>query len=109
MTFCRAFSLVLMVMCVPVAASAQLGGMPASPGAPNPPALPPPLPVCQEFLTLHGELQKHSQAISNARERKASNQEACGLFKSFLAAETKFITAARPNMKRIRRSTARPG
>src|SRR5882672_2082505 len=50
-----------------------------------------PSPACQHLLTLREEIQKHGQAIQEANQRKASVQEACLLFRKFLAARTSFI------------------
>src|SRR5262249_30139455 len=96
----RALPLVAMLVAVPCAASAEFGGMPGMPGGmpggvpggggfSGPPAAPPP--GCQQLLALRDETQKHGMAIQKANERKASVQEACRLFKNFLAAETKFM------------------
>lgn len=98
MTVCRAFALVALFVAIPVAAGAQFGGMPGMPGsAPGgmpggfgaPQAGPPP--ACQQLMTLRDETQKHGLAIQKANARKASVQEACRLFKVFLASETKFM------------------
>src|SRR5262249_51027954 len=37
--------------------------------------------------------QKHAQAVQKVHERRAPAHEACGLFRNFLAAETKFVNA----------------
>jgi hypothetical protein len=100
MTVYRALPLVAMLIAVPCTANAQFGGMPGMPGGmpggvpggggfSGPPMAPPP--GCQQLLTLRDETQKHGMAIQKANERKASVQEACRLFKNFLAAETKFM------------------
>ncbi len=89
--------LLAMLVAIPVAASAQFGGMPGMPGgmpggfggAPQQPQQPPP--ACQQLLTLRDETQKHGQAIQKANERKGSVQDACRLFRSYLSAEVKFI------------------
>jgi len=90
----RAIPLVAMLVAIPVAASAQFGGMPGMPGGMQggfggPPAGPPP--ACQQLMALRDETHKHGLAIQKANERKAPAQEACRLFKSFLSAEAKFI------------------
>jgi hypothetical protein len=106
MTLYRALPLVAMLMAVPWAASAQFGGMPGMPGGmtggvpggggfSGPPMAPPP--GCQQLLALRDETQKHGMAIQKANERKASVQEACRLFKNFLAAETKFMKGIEEN------------
>jgi hypothetical protein len=86
-------------------AVAQFGGMPGMPGsqpmAPGfgaAPATPPA--VCTELLALRDQTQKHASAIGSANERKASAQEACGLFRTFLASETKMIKAVEDNLAR---------
>ena len=50
-----------------------------------------PAPACQHLLALRDETQKHGQAIQKASQREASVQEACPMFRNFLAAETRFI------------------
>jgi len=87
------------LIAAPFAARGQFGGMPGMPGsmpgvprgfgAPRPQAGPPP--ACQELMSLRDETQKYGMAIQKANERKATVQEACKLFKNFLAAEAKFI------------------
>jgi translation initiation factor 2B subunit (eIF-2B alpha/beta/delta family) len=46
---------------------------------------------------LRAEIQKHGTAIQEANKRKASVQEACRLFKSYLSAETKFVNSLEEN------------
>jgi hypothetical protein len=100
MTVCRALPFVAVIVVMPFAAGAQFGGMPGLPGGPpgrvpggesfgGPPAGPPR--VCQELMALRDETQKAGLAINSANQRKASVQEACRLFRSFLAAEMKFM------------------
>jgi hypothetical protein len=99
----RAIGLVAVVVGIPLqTAVAQFGGMPGLPGsAPmgsNPfgaPAQPPA--VCTELLSMRDQTQKAASAISAANERKATPQEACGLFRTFLASETKMIKAVEEN------------
>jgi len=92
---------------MPFGAGAQFGGMPGLPGgSPGgvpgvggfgaPPAPPP---ACQQLLTLRDETQKHGIAIQKANERKATVQEACKLFKTYLAAEAKFIRGLGDNSR----------
>jgi len=50
-------------------------------------------------LALRDETQKHSMAIQKANERKATVQEACKLFRSYLAAEAKFIRGLEDNSR----------
>ena len=64
-------------------------GAPGGFGAPPPQAGPPP--ARRDLLTLRDETQKHGTAIQKANERRATIQEACKLFKTYLAAEAKFI------------------
>src|SRR5262245_41553536 len=121
MTVCRALPLVGVLVALPFAAGAQFGGMPGLPGGPpgqvpggeglgRPPAGPPP--ACQELLELRDQTQRHGLAIQKANERKATVQEACKLFRTFLATEAKFIrdsrtTAGRAAFRPMRSS--RPG
>ena len=98
------------LIAAPFVASAQFGGMPGLPGGtpggvpgvggfgapPAPPARPP---ACQELLALRDEAQKQNMAIQKANERKATVQEACKLFKNFLAAEAKFIKGLEDNSR----------
>src|SRR5262245_20752895 len=97
MTVYRALALVAVLVAPPIAASAQFGGMPGMPGSPGPGGFgaPPPQqgppPQCQQLLTLRDETQKYGMAIQKANERKGTVQEACRLFKNYLAAEVKFM------------------
>ena len=106
MTVGRVLALVAVLVGFPFQpAVAQFGGMPGMPGsqpmAPGfgaAPATPPA--VCTELLAMRDQTQKHATAIGSANERKASAQEACGLFRTFLAAETKMIKAVEDNLSR---------
>jgi hypothetical protein len=99
MTVSRALVFATFMVAAPFAAYGQFGGMPGMPGMPGgmpggggfgaPQQGPPP--ACRELLSLRDEVQKHGTAIQKANERKATVQEACKLFKNFLAAESKFI------------------
>jgi hypothetical protein len=61
-------------------------------------ARPQQMPPCvQEFTKLRDEAQKRANAIRTASERKATPQEACGLFNAFSAAEIKMIKYATDN------------
>jgi hypothetical protein len=90
-----------MLVTAPFAASAQFGGMPGMPGSPGmpggfggpPPQAQPqqPPPACQQLLALRDETQKYGMAIQKANERKATAQDACKLFRSYLSAELKFM------------------
>jgi hypothetical protein len=68
------------------------GSNPGAPGFGAPPPQAGPPPACRELMSLRDETQKHGMAIQKANERKATVQEACKLFKNFLAAEAKFIS-----------------
>ncbi len=97
MTLCRALALVVVLVAIPHAAGAQFGGMPGMPGSPGfgAPAAPPP--ACQQLLTLRDETKKNAEAIKVANDRKATVQEACKLFRAFLASETKLIKGIEDN------------
>jgi hypothetical protein len=104
MMVCRVLPLVAVFVAVPFAAVAQFGGMPGMPGSMpggmpggfgGPPQGPPP--ACQQLMTQRDEVQKHGMAIQKANQRKASVQEACRLFKSYLAAEAKFMKGIEEN------------
>lgn len=88
-------------------AAAQFGGMPGMPGSPGmgmpgmpgfggPPAAPPP--ACQRLLELRDQVQREAGAIQAANKRKASAAEACKLFRTFLATETKLLKGLQDNM-----------
>jgi hypothetical protein len=47
--------------------------------------------ACQDLLGLRDETHKHGKAIQTAAKKKPGPEELCKLFKTFLAAETKFI------------------
>jgi hypothetical protein len=103
-TASRVFLLVIILVSAPLAAGAQFGGMPGLPGGPpgqvpglgSPPGSPR---VCQELSELRDQTQKHGLAIQKANERKATVQDACKLFKTFLAAETQFIRGLEDNSR----------
>ena len=107
MKVCRALALGALLVGIPLQqAGAQFGGMPGMPGAPAAPMTPgfgapatPPA-VCTELLAMRDAAQKHATAIGVANERKAPAQEACGLFRTFLNAETKMIKAVEDNLAR---------
>lgn len=98
MKVCPAIPLVAVLAAAPLQpAHAQFGGMPGLPGsAPAPgfgaPQQGPP-PACQQLLTLRDDAQKHAAAIQAANQRHAAPEQACRLFKVFLAAEAKMIKA----------------
>jgi hypothetical protein len=102
MTVSRALLFATFMIAAPFAAYGQFGGMPGMPGAVpggfgGPPQGPPP--ACRELLSMRDELQKHGTAIQKANERKATVQEACKLFKSFLGAEARFIKSLEDNSR----------
>ena len=108
MTLCRTLLFATVVVAAPFVAHAQFGGMPGMPGMPGggmpggfgaPPPQSAPPPACQQLLALRDETQKHGMAIQKANEKKASVQEACKLFKNFLAAEAKFIKGLEDNSR----------
>jgi hypothetical protein len=108
MKVCRAFALVAVLVGIPLqTALAQFGGMPGLPGSAPPggpgagfggPAAPPA--ACNELLVLRDQTQKHAAAIGAANERKAVPQEACTLFKTFLASEIKLMKGVEDNATR---------
>jgi hypothetical protein len=106
MMVARALALVAVLVGVPYQAVAQFGGMPGMPGSQpmSPggfgaaPAAPPA--VCTELLAMRDQTQKYASAIGAANERHATAQEACGLFKTFLASEAKMIKSVEDNSSR---------
>jgi hypothetical protein len=103
----RALLFATLIVVTPFRASAQSGGMPGLPGGTSDSvpgvggfgAPPPPPPACQQLLALRDEVQKHGTAIQKANERKATVQEACKLFRTFLATEAKFIRGLEDNSR----------
>jgi len=76
------------------------GSMPgAARGFGAPPSQSGPPPACRDLLALRDETQKHGTAIQKANERRATIQEACKLFKTYLAAEAKFIKGLEDNSR----------
>jgi len=69
-------------------ATAQAQGQ--APAAQEPPCM-------KEFTVLRDETGKRAAAIRAASERKASPQEACGLFRNMVTAEAKFVKFAVDN------------
>ena len=117
----RVLSLVAVLAAVPLhQAAAQFGGMPGMPGGgggfggpapggnpfggPGPgggnpfggPQQGPP-PQCQQLITLRDQVQKDAGAISSANQHHATAEQACRLFKVFLATESKMISAIETN------------
>jgi hypothetical protein len=94
-----------------VPASAQFGGMgmgmPGSPMGPQSAPMSPfgaqpqqpqqAPPACQNLLVMRDETQKAGLALKTAGERKAPPDEACKLFKVFVAAESKMIRGLEEN------------
>src|SRR5262245_12776248 len=108
MRVCRILVFASVLIAAPFLAHAQFGGMPGMPGMPGsrmpgefgaPPPQSGPPPACRELLALRDETQKHGTAIQKANERKATAQEACKLFKTFLAAEAEFIRGLEDNSR----------
>jgi hypothetical protein len=114
MMLSRALPLALVLAVLPLeAADAQFGGMPGMPGSPGMPGAPGmpggmpesqgmpgapfgapqqgPPPVCQQILSYRDETAKQGQALQAAGKKKAPPEEACKLFKAFIAAEAKFV------------------
>jgi len=110
MRVCRALVFASVLIAAPFAAHGQFGGMPGMPGGTAggvpgvggfgvPPSQSGPPPACRELLALRDEAQKHGMAIQKANERKATVQDACKLFKTFLAAEAQFIRGLEDNSR----------
>ena len=110
MRVCRTLLLAALIVVTPFGARAQFGGMPGLPGGPPcgvpgvggfgaPPSQPGPPPACRELLALRDETQKQGKAIQEANQRKASVQEACKLFRTFLFADAKFIRGLEDNSR----------
>jgi len=106
MRVCRALVFASVLVAAPFAARGQFGGMPGMPSAPGapggfgaPPSQAGPPPACRELMSLRDETQKHGIAIQKANERKVSVQEACKLFKTYLASGAKFIRGLEDNSR----------
>jgi hypothetical protein len=104
MTVSRTLLFATFMVAAPFTAYGQFGGMPGMPGGVpgggnfGGPSVGPP-PACRELMSMRDEVLKHGTAIQKANERKATVQEACKLFKSFLAAESKFINSLEENTR----------
>jgi hypothetical protein len=90
MTMCRTVLLAALIVATPLCANAQIGGGQGDPPdglgtAPSPPL------ACQQLFALRDDVHKHGMAIQKANERKATVQEACKLFTTFLTAEAQYI------------------
>lgn len=81
---------------VPLAAALVLTNVVGA-AAQFPPSQPGQPPCFNEFMPLRNEAEKRGNAIQRAAKRKAPPPEVCGLFKSFAAAEAKFIKYAETN------------
>jgi len=95
--------LVALLIAIPLGqAAAQFGmGMPGAPGGGfggfgGPPQAPPQ--ACQDLISLRNTAEKQAKAIEEASKRKATAQEACKLFKAFLATESKMIKGLQEHM-----------
>ena len=111
MTSGRALPVTLAFVALSIApAYAQFGGMgmgmPGSPGMSAPQSAPmtpfgaqpqqPPA-ACQKLIAMRDETQKAGAALKAAGEKKAPPEEACKLFKVFVAAENKMIKGLEEN------------
>jgi hypothetical protein len=86
----------LLIVAIAASASAQMLG----PGMPLPGQAPPQqLPPCyKDFAPLKAEAEKRGLALKHAMEtKKASREEACGLMKSYAAAEAKMVKFIQAN------------
>jgi hypothetical protein len=123
MRFCRVLSLAVVLAAASAGqAGAQFGpmpGMPGMPGVPMGPDMPgapgmpgaqgvprfgPPVgqpagppPACQQLMALRDETQKNGLAVQAASKRKATPVEACKLFTTFVASESKFVRGLEEN------------
>ena len=109
MTSGRALPLTLAFVALSFApAYAQFGGMgmgmPGSPMGPQSAPMSPfgaqpqqPPPACQNLIVMRDETQKAGAALKAAGEKKAPPEEACKLFKAFVAAENKMIKGLEEN------------
>jgi len=71
-------------------------GMPGMPGyGPAQPAAPPP--ACQRLMGLRDEAQKAGLAVQAAGKKKPTATEACKLFNTFSAAQSKFVRGLEDN------------
>jgi len=122
MTFSRALPVALMLAVLPLETGyAQFGGMPGMPGAPGMPGMPGgmpeqqgmpgfgapqqgPPPECQQIMSARDETAKHGQALQvlTKKKEKAGPEEACKLFKAFVAAEAKFVKTLEDNSSACR-------
>lgn len=81
----------LLALAAPVAAPTPVHAQAAPQGQGQEP------PCIKEFMSLRDQTGKRADAIRAAGERKASPQEACGLFKTMVTAEAKFVKYAVDN------------
>jgi hypothetical protein len=111
-TLGRVLGLALVLALCPLAAAhAQFGGMPGMPGSPGMPGMPDaggmpggfgaarqaPPPACQKILGYRDETAKAGQALQAAGKKKPSPEELCKLFKTFVAADAKFMKGLEEN------------
>jgi hypothetical protein len=90
----RVLSVVAIPAVIPLQAGAQIGGMPGSSDARGFDAAPlGPPPACKQLFELRDETLKSARAIESAGGRKAAPVEACELYKTYIAVETKVIKA----------------
>jgi len=80
-----------------VPGSPGMGGMQSAPMTPFGAQPQQPPPACQNLMALRDETQKAGQALKAASEKKAPPEEACKLFKVFVAAESKMIKGLEEN------------
>lgn len=77
----------------PAAAPQAQAPAPQAQGGPPPADQQPP--CLKEFMSLRDATAKRAAAIQAASKRKASPQEACGLFKEMVTSEAKFVKFAK--------------
>ena len=104
MTAARVFPLVVMLLAVPFAASAQLRPAPDSTKLWR--RTPELHPICQQFLPLRKETPARAQTIRNANQRNASAEEMCRLFRDLLAIVCAAPPEALKQMQEIRTGTS---
>ena len=68
-------------------------------GAGGPPGTPP---CADEFMPLRNDAQTKGMAIKAAIDRKADRGEICKVFRTFVAAEAKFVKFATDNGSAVR-------
>ena len=73
------------------AAEAQMLGAGMPMGGMAPPRQQQEPPCMKDFLPLRAEAEKRANALKATMEKKPTREEACSMFKSFTAAETKMV------------------